>query len=258
MGFGICTSPEHAPAAKSAGWDYIEFSAQHILRGFEDDPAWSIGSQVGTCHLATPCANQLVPAAMKVVGPDADLAALEIYIDRLCRRASTLNCRTLVFGSGGARRVPNGFSREVAFDQTVAFLKLAGSIASREKVMIVIEPLNQSECNVINSVLEAMTYVHAVNMDSIKCLVDTYHLWLESEPLTHVRAAGRAIRHVHVADRVGRVAPGLSGQSDYRAVFRILKEIGYEGLISVEASNFDFVKRGPEVLDYLKKQWVRA
>ncbi|MFT3785956.1 MAG: sugar phosphate isomerase/epimerase family protein [Tepidisphaeraceae bacterium] len=140
----------------------------------------------------------------------------------------------------------------------LAFLRAAAPIAEQNKVTIVIEPLNKGECNIINSVAEGMTYVREINHPNIKQLVDTYHLWLEQEPLTNLRDAGRAIKHVHLADKEGRVAPGLSGQSDYRPVFRILKELNYQGCISVEAGKFDIEKDGKSVLAYVKKAWNDA
>ena len=53
-------------------------------------------------------------------------------------------------------------------------------IAASHGVLIVAEPLNRGECNIINTVAEAMEYVQAVNHPNFNCLVDSYHLWLES------------------------------------------------------------------------------
>ena len=64
------------------------------------------------------------------------------------------------------------------------------------------------------------------------------------------------IKHVHLADEQGRVAPGVSGNSDYRPFFRVLKNGGYDGNISIEC------KVTPEqfesVLAYLKREWAEA
>jgi len=125
-------------------------------------------------------------------------------------------------------------------------------------VTIVIEPLNCGECNIINTVAEAMKYVAVVGHPNLRCLVDSFHFWLEDEPLENLREAVPAIAHVHVADKVGRTAPGESGQSDYRPFFRVLKDGGYDGLISVEAKDFDVAPSGRKVLEFLRKQWNEA
>ena len=81
-----------------------------------------------------------------------------------------------------------------------------------------------------------------------------------TDGLENVASAVRWIKHVHVADKEGRVPPGESGTADYRPLFRILKAGGYDSLISVEA-NFpepDIRAKGAKVLDFLKRQWQEA
>jgi sugar phosphate isomerase/epimerase len=169
-----------------------------------------------------------------------------------------VGCRTLVFGSGAARNVPEGFDREHARDQILGFLQLLGATAQSHGILVAVEALNRTECNIINSIQESMDYVKKAGHPAVKQLVDSYHLWMENEPLANVRSAGPSIRHVHVADRDGRVAPGLSGLSDYRSLFRILKEYNYGGLISVEAPKFDLAGDGAKVLAFLQRQWTEA
>jgi sugar phosphate isomerase/epimerase len=173
-------------------------------------------------------------------------------------RAATTETRRLVFGSGGARNIPDGFDRDQAKQQIIDFAKMFVPIAAKNKVTVVAEPLNRGECNVINSVAEAMEYVRAVNHPNFKCLVDSYHLWLENEPVANVAENISSIKHVHLADKDERVAPGLSGKSDYRPLFKVLKQGKYEGLVSVEALNFDIAKSGKQVLEFVKKQWNEA
>src|SRR4051794_32386920 len=114
MKFGICTSFDHAPAAKAAGWDYVEASVQSLLKGEVSDAEWDGMRQVGTSPLPTLAANMLVPANLKITGPDVNPEALRTYMDRVTRRAKQAGIETLVFGSGGARQVPEGFDRNKA------------------------------------------------------------------------------------------------------------------------------------------------
>ena len=100
----------------------------------------------------------------------------------------------------------------------------------------------------------AMKWVEAVNHPNFKCLVDSYHFWLEDEPLKNLESAMPSIAHVHVADKAGRVAPGESGKSDYAPFFRVLREGGYDRRISVEAPPFTEAQYG-KVLEFLKEQW---
>ena len=103
-----------------------------------------------------------------------------------------------------------------------------------------------------------MTFVRQVNHPSFRCLLDCYHFWASGEPLASLGLALPYIAHVHVADKDGRVAPGLSGTADYRPLFRQLKEGGYDGGISVEAGWPDLPGEARRVLAYLKDQWTNC
>ena len=258
MRFGICTTIEKSGAAREAGWDFIEESVQGLLKGLEPDENWAGRERAKQSMAPILAANMLVPASLKVIGPNVDREALAAYMRNVLRRADELNIRTLVFGSGGARNVPEGFPRDTAAEQITEFVRTSAAVAAEYDVTIVIEPLHRGECNIINSVAEAMKYVVAVGHPNLKCLVDSYHSWTEDEPLEDVRVAMPSIRHVHVADKTGRTAPGESGESDYRPFFRVLKDGGYDGFISVEPKSFDVPSTGRRVLEFLRKQWNEA
>ncbi len=256
MKFGICTSIEKSGEAIDAGWDYIEESVQGLLQGTVSDAQWDGPKRLESSRAPVLAANMLVPGSLKITGPDADLDKLRDYMGNVLRRAGQLGLKTLVFGSGGARAIPEGFDHAQAHRQIVAFAGMCAPIAAEHGVVIVFEPLNKAECNIINSVEEAMVHVREVDHPNIQCLVDSYHLWVENEPLSNLTRAMPWIRHVHVADLQGRVAPGESGKSDYVPFFRVLKEAGYDGMISVEASQFgDIAHQGPRVLEFLRGQW---
>jgi sugar phosphate isomerase/epimerase len=259
MQIGICTSTENSASVRAAGFDYVEDSVQGLLQGLTPDVEWSGARRIASTDVPVRACNMLVPGSLKITGPDVDRDALKRYMQAVLRRADQLDIRTLVFGSGGARNVPEGFDREQARQQITTFVRDFVADAQRHNVTVVLEPLNRKECNIINSVAEAMTYVQAVNHPNFQCLLDTYHFWLEDEPLENLRKYVQSIRHVHLADKEGRVAPGLSGKDDYKPVFRILKQAGYTGRISFEGSPIpEFSKTAPAVVEYIRRQWIDA
>jgi sugar phosphate isomerase/epimerase len=256
MQFGICTSIANADAVKKAGWDYVEESIQSLLVGLTPDEEWKVPAPAA---LPVQAACMLLPGALKCVGPEVDLPRLQAYMTNVLKRAKICGLQRLVFGSGVARNIPVGFDRETAGKQIIEFAKMSAELAKNQDVMIVLEPLNQGECNVVNSVAEAMRFVKAVDHPFFQCLVDSYHFWLEDESLENLRRAMPWIKHVHVADKEGRVAPGLSGKADYRPFFRVLKQGGYDARISFEgAAMTDFDVTAPKVLEFVKKQWREA
>jgi sugar phosphate isomerase/epimerase len=255
MQLGVCSPLDRAAIVRSAGWDYVEAGVPELLQGtVVDDAVWTGERLMRESPLPIRSAYLLVPAAMKIVGPAADLAASAAYLERVVRRAAKLNVRVLGFGSGGARSVPDGFDRDRAMAQLLDFARVAARLADAAGVVIAMEPLNRPECNFINTIAEVAEIVRAVNSPAFRALLDTYHLWRESEPLENVAAAAPLVAHVHVADLENRTPPGESKTSDYRPIFRLLKQSGYDGLMSVESKTFD-ADSGARSLTFLKGQW---
>lgn len=257
MQYGVCSSLDRAAVVEAAGWDYVEAGVPELLQGATPDAQWTGESLAKQSPLPIRSAYLLVPAAMKIVGPDADLARLRAYMPTVAARAAKLEVRVLGFGSGGARQVPDGFDRDRAMTQLIDFARAAAHEASRAGVVIAMEPLNRPECNFINTIAEVAEVVRAVDSPAFRALLDTYHLWREAEPLENVAAAAPLVAHVHVADLDGRTPPGESGSADYRPVFRLLKTAGYDGLMSVEAKSFD-ADSGARSFAFLKRQWNEA
>ena len=258
MQFGVCSPLDRAAIVRSAGWDYVEAGVPELLQGTAvDDADWTGERLARESPLPIRSAYLLVPAAMKIVGPDADLSALAAYLERVVRRAAKLDIRILGFGSGGARSVPDGFDRDRAMTQLLDFARVAARLAEQAGVVIAIEPLNRPECNFVNTIAEVTEIVRQVNSPAFGGLLDTYHLWREDEPVKNVAAAAPLIAHVHVADLENRTPPGESRTSDYRPVFRLLKSAGYDGLMSVESKTFD-ADSGARALQFLKRQWNKS
>jgi|ERR1700722_2831442 len=259
MQFGICTPVANAAAAKAAGWDFVEENVQSFLQGLKPDSEWAGDRIAAASPLPILAANCLVPGDLKITGPTADMEKLRAYMINVAARARKCSIKTLVFGSGGARNIPEGFDRAKAMQQIVEFAKMAAALCAQNGVLLVAEHLNRKECNVLNTVGEAEGVVRQVNNPSFENLVDCYHFWLENESLADLKKAMPHIRHVHVSDLEGRLAPGETGKSDFRAFFRVLKDAGYDRAISVESLGFtDIAAMGPRVLAFLKKQWDQA
>jgi len=258
MQFGVCSPLDRAPVVKAAGWDYVEAGVPELLQGtIVDDAQWSGEALLKQSPLPIRAAYLLVPPTLKIVGPEADLAALKTYLRRIVSRADRLDIRVLGFGSGGARNVPDGFERARAREQLLDFCRAAASIAGEANVVIAMEPLNRPECNFVNTIAEVSAIVREVNHPAFRALLDTYHLWRENEPLENVAAAVSIIAHVHVSDLENRTPPGESGTSDYRPIFHLLKDAGYDKRMSVESKSFD-AESGERSLQFLKRQWNQA
>jgi sugar phosphate isomerase/epimerase len=178
-------------------------------------------------------ANSFVPGELKITGPAVDLNALEAYASTAFERAARAGLQTIVFGSGGARRIPDGFDREAAWQQLVRFGECIGPLAAARRVTVVVEPLNRRECNVLNLIGECARYVREVDHPNVQLLVDAYHWAVEGDSEEDLVAALPIIRHAHIATYASRMAPGLE-PCDFGPFFRALARGGYDGPISIE------------------------
>jgi len=257
--FGVCIPIERAAVAASAGWDFVEEIVLNFLSAQVADANWSGAIRATQSRLPVLAANRLLPPTLKATGPNVDPAALQQYMTVVADRAQATGIEILVFGSGPARSVPLGFDRERAREQIIEFCRLASDICASRGIVLVIEPMCRGESNIINSVAEAMEYVRAVNHPACRCLVDSYHSWLENEPITDIEQAMPWIAHVHLADVADRRAPGETAQHDYRPLFAALQRGNYEGLITVESNDLaQFPDGAGRVLSFLKQQWNEA
>lgn len=259
MRLGTCATYTHAVNARAAGFDFIEVNTQQVLRGEVAEDDWDGERQLASSVLAVPVANGLIPRGMTLVGPAVDDAAVSKYVQTVFRRAESVGIRTVVVGAGAARMVPAGFPATEAFDQLIGFLLRSAPIAAAHGITLALEPLNRGECNLINTIGEAVKLAELIDHKAVRCLLDTYHFWVEGESLGAFEAALPWIAHVHLADHDGRLLPGNSGTSDYLPLFRLLKTSGYDGGFSFEGRPAgDFGLDTVRAVRYTRDAWERA
>lgn len=104
-------------------------------------------------------------------------------------------------------------------------------------IRLCIEPMNRFEANTLLNVPETMAFIEKYELSETYILPDLFHMNIEDKnPADVLRLAGPLIGHMHVADS-NRRAPGM-GHINYDEVLKALKEIGYDGYVSVEAMPF--------------------
>jgi len=259
MQFGICSSVEDAVHVRSAGWDFIEENAQHVLQPLIPEPEWRGVDRVRSALLPVPVIRHTAPPDMKVVGAELSMPRLHAYTNVLLRRASAIGARTVVFCSSNARKLSDGFDPQKATEQLVAALTMTGLIAAQYGIIVALEPVRSADTDMVNTIKDALRIVTAVNHANIKCSLDTYHFWHENESLEDLANAAGHIVHVHLADKQDRLPPGESQKSDYRPIFQILQASGYRGYMSVESQNMPAsAARSGRILTFLRRQWQAA
>lgn len=197
--------------------------------------------------------NVLFPGSIKIAGPEVDQKKVFDYLDQVFARAEKANVPVIVLGSGGSRRLPDGYDKGKATADFIQLCKPMALVAKKYGITIAIESLNSTETNFLTTVQEAANVVRQVNHPNFRLNADIYHMMKENEPPQHIIDAGKLITHVEIAEKEKRTMPGVVGE-DFRPYFRALKSIKYKGPIVIEARVGDASKEIPAAYQYLTKQ----
>ncbi len=252
MRFGICRGLEDMEAAARAGFDYVEPPVREIAPAVGEGDMEALVRRAADSPIKPEAFNCFIPGDLKVTGPDASIDALREYVESVLPRAAALGAEVIVFGSGGARGVPEGFPEEAAWRQIEAFLHAINPAAASSGIEIAVEPLRAGECNIINRVSEAHALAARLELSHVKALADLYHMGQESEPLDSIAAAGDCLRHVHIAHPVTRQCPLPDDGYDYAPFFRELAGAGYDARVSFECGWDNFDEQAPRSLEYIR------
>lgn len=265
MRLGFCGPIADAAKVRAAGFDFLEVNVQQVLQGTRDDAQWqATAPDPDKLPLPIEAANCLIPGDMPVIGPRRDLDALNTYMKRVAHRAARLGIWTLVFGSGGARRRPDEVPPKLAAEHLYEFLEIAGDACASRNVTVVIEHLNRNETNTLNRLDECLALCDRVANPGVAMLVDTYHFGLEREDDQAVIDLGDRLKHVHIAEPVGRIQPGGHGDAspdafDFVEFFAVLSKIGYDGRISFEGKlTAPLEETGRPLIAYVRDAWQAA
>ncbi|MCI8589281.1 MAG: sugar phosphate isomerase/epimerase [Clostridiales bacterium] len=252
MKLGICCSVEQAPTAKKLGYDYWELNVRELAQ-MEDGAFEAYRQRVLDTGLAAEAGNCFFPAEIRVTGEAADLQAISAFARKALQRAASLGVKTVVFGSGDARRVDEGFSYERAYGQFIEALKIVGDIAGEYDIMIAVEPLRKQEDNLINRVPQGLAAAKEANNAHVAGLADLYHMKSEGESFADIGTYGAELVHIHIA-AADRTYPtwGDGQDADYALFAKALKACRYQGRISIEAGTQNFEADAEKSLALLK------
>ena len=114
----------------------------------------------------------------------------------------------------------------------VESLKEVYAHAQKEGIRMALEPLNRFETNFLNRADQAVLLAEEVGPDCGVC-IDTFHLNIEEANMIEaIKNSKDRLVDFHVADN-NRMACGM-GALDWPLIVSTLKEIGYDGALTVE------------------------
>lgn len=259
MKLGVCCgidNEERVKIAAESGFDYIECNFQMLANATEEQLLeWEEREKkYGILCESTNC---FLPNVHKVTGENVDYAALREFVARGMKNAARMGVKTVVFGSSGARNIPEGFSYAKAFSQMGYFLReIASPEAEKYGITVVTEPLQKAESNMINTVKEGVMLAVLAGKDNVRGLADLFHMEQCGDTAEDIRLLKGSIIHAHISNPIGidgrkRIYPASVDEFDYKSFLDALEEGGCERC-SIEADVIDFSIDAPRAIKVLR------
>lgn len=246
-----CTALDKIEILAKTGFDYVEIGFGDMAKR-SDEEFEAFLAKLAELNFKCEAANSFVPGEIKLTGEEVDYAAVTEFVEKGMARAEKIGIKSVVFGSSGARNVPEGFPREKAYEQLVVFLRdYCGPISKKYGVNIAIEPLSTTETNIIFSVEDGVLLGRASGCDNVKGLADLYHMYNNNDDVDNIMKFPGEVIHSHIACGPTRNYPTPDDGFAYKPFVDALKAAGCARL-SVEARSQDFAVDAKIAFDLLK------
>ena len=216
MKFGLCISSDKALTAYDAGADYYEISASGELYEITDSEYQTLKSRVLSNEKIKPYStNGLVSGTVKLCGPEADTEKISGYAEKVFGRLSGLGIKMLVFGSGKAREIPDGYPSDKAYGELLRSADIFSDVAAK---------YGQTQ---------GADFVRKVAKNNFRLLADFYHVSESGEDFKAIEQNSDIIAHLHISSRERSIIKD-SDRGYISEIAALLKKINYSGAISYE------------------------
>jgi sugar phosphate isomerase/epimerase len=243
MKFGVCCSLQDASMVLESGFDYVEL------------PSFDLASETFReaiyAGLPVPVTNLFFPGGFNLYTDD-----WESYAALIFPRARAIGIRTMVVGSGGARRALEGVSLADAEETFVNTVSAMQGIADEFDIVLAPESLNRSETNVGT---DLATLALALRARGCQFTADSYHVLQEAAADGQLQDLSTLMvsqipalpAHVHLGDLPRN--PPSQDDPQILAFASRLKSLGYKGNVSLECRWTDLSEQLPLALTNLRK-----
>ena len=197
--------------------------------------------------------NVFFTGKIKIAGPAVDNARVVAYADSVFSRAQQAGIPFIILGSGGARRIPEGYDVQKAQADFVVLCRQLAVTAQKRGIMIAIESLEATETNFLITLKSAAEVVRAVNHPNFKLNADIFHMMREGESPQSIIDAKDLLVYCEIAEKQKRSYPGVQGD-DFKPYLRALRKANYKGHIFIEGNTSNPSADIPLSFTYLTKQ----
>jgi sugar phosphate isomerase/epimerase len=176
------------------------------------------------------------------------------YLRTLAEVCASLGGKIMVLGSPKQRNLLPGVSYEDAEAYATEVLHGAMAECKRFGVTIGVEPLGPVEGDFLLTAESGIRLVEMVDSPYCKLHLDVKAMSSEAKPIPDIiRDSRQWMIHFHANDP-NLLGPGM-GEVDFAPIFAALKEINYDGWVSVEV--FDYTPGADEIarrsMEYMRR-----
>lgn len=206
-------------------------------------------------------------AERDLISPDSQVRKNALlYVKEVVKMAHSIGAGVIIVSPSANMKINSTVTKEEEVAWLIPGLQEAADYAQGFGVRLAIEPWNRYETYFLNRCEQALELQQKINRSNLGIWLDTFHMNIEEDSIPDaIRLAGKNLYHLHLADS-NRAAPGR-GHLDFKPILQSVKEIGYNGYLSMEilpasADPFGVFKKGggkefydqytKESIEYLK------
>ena len=216
---------------KETGYDGIELAI-----GAGDEALYGkIGNHLNDLGMESTCVT-VISENENITSPDAKirnagLDRLKWVIDMCAALGAKVLCGPTHSAFSYISRLPPSEDERL---RSIETMRKAGEYAATVGVTITPEALNRFECYLYNTMADLKNYIEAVDHPNVRAMYDTHHANIEEKsPSSAIKNIAPYLKHFHISEN-DRGTPG-SGQVLWEETFKTLKEINYDGWLTIEA-----------------------
>lgn len=190
-----------------------------------------------------------------LTSPDAEVRTHTAdYFADLARLCGDLGGKLMVLGSPVQRNLAEGMTKAQGMACAAEVLCRLLPVLEASGVVLALEPLGPQETNFLLTAADAVELIDRVGSPQVRLHLDCKAMATEATPIVELIRQNRSVlAHFHANDP-NRQGPGF-GSLDFAPIFTALREVRYEGWVSVEV--FDYApgieRLARESIEYMRR-----
>ncbi|OQB96361.1 MAG: Xylose isomerase-like TIM barrel [Spirochaetes bacterium ADurb.Bin110] len=245
--------------AKEQGFQIVQLPVTEIMR-LDDHTFIDIKEHLLKTGLSLEVFESPLPKGVNTTERGFNIYAWIEYLKKAIGRISELGCKTLVWGDGQARILPQEGEATVLKENFNQFLFMVAEITDKKDIVFCLEPLGPKKTNFLNSLEEVVGVLGSVGKKNLAITIassDIIETNMRTEDVLHYRdliahAYLDSLEEVAGLNREMATFSRASGTPHRILLLSILKKISYDKVIALPND------ADSETLALCKEAWDRV